>query len=1187
MAGEIAAAYLAILPSMRSFGTQMVAQAGPQVRSAGQQLGAQSGVAMGAAMGSTAARSVLPAVQSVNTAITGAHRASESWLLGTAQMAIKNVALYGSMYGAIQAVSTGVSAMFDAMVGFNIQLENAQIGFTQILGSSQAASTEMAWIKDFAKTTPFNYGDVVQYDQQLQAMIGDSKEAHDALQAAGDAAAGLGRGVAGIAAINLALGQMATKGKIQSQELVLQLSQVGINGVKILADQLGTTTADIQAKMQKGVLDSATYLPILIKGIEQKYQGLMQQQSATLGGMWSNIQDTLQQGLAEAGEPLFNELTSEAKTALDAISGPQVQAGLNQFGQVIGTGAKDLFDLVKWLWNGRDALLAFAAVMASRGLWNSARVQGFTKNVRALGPTLATASTSARAAAEAQTFYNTSLSGSEAAAAKANAAQIERATAMAALTNAERDLALAQQTHQASGVKVISTDTRVEAATVARAAAVERLALAERGVVAADLEAALATRQLASADDAAATAALRNQKAQAAKAKVLGGIKGALGTVGQLGGLIAASDGLNRVGNAADDAGQAVAGVAETMLGAAAAGASFGIAGGAVGIAAGAAIGGVVGLTAALVNLQSAQDAANKDTSGTADALTHIGVSADTAKKFLSGLTNEQIKSLGGSQAIVDAIQHGGKAYDNLVKTLNAAVRAQQNAAESAADTDRAWANTRGSGIAAGNYDKAKTAADGLAQAQSVLKEAGAEAAYTQFNAVEAANAATGSYGAQAKAAYDAATAIGTIPIPLEQTGIAAEGASGMVGYLLNALTGLPVNTPINFSTNATDVLQKIYALQQALAAMGSISSTSSSSSADRIIAEQQQLNALEAQLKKALTTPKVTAHVAAPRVGGGAAAAAANAAKQAAEAAAQKLKQDRQAQLQFADAFGTLMQSALAGDFDQYRDRLQSEITELARDGYSKASSTLKSLSGTLTQAALDYAALTNKIKAATDAETSLTSKMQDQYQSTVDLITGLGKVTDAQSFDQLTYLLGQTTSAATQYQDVLTQLKNEGLSEDIWNQLANAGPQSINLAQSILAQGQAGVDQLNSLSGNLVDAADSMGDLVSQSMYQQGVDAMQAYIDGLDSQSTALENQLEQIANNILGKTAGAITPGNAGYSPISAAPQTTANTYQVSLNVNAADFGDLASIEQFIQMLQAAPTTQLVNAAGTVTS
>lgn len=230
MAGEIAAAYLAILPSMRGFGTGIVQQGGPQIAAAGRQLGVQGGAALGAAMGGAAAKSSLPALNQVNQAVVAAQASTQGWLGHTAQMAVKNVTLYGSMYAAIQGIQSGIDAMFSAMVGFNAELEQSELGFTTMLRSSRAAREELAWIQDFAKTTPFNYGQLVGLDQQLIAYGFNTEMAHEVIEAAGDAAAALGRGEEGINRINLALGQMWTKGKVQSQEM-LQLTEAGIGVV--------------------------------------------------------------------------------------------------------------------------------------------------------------------------------------------------------------------------------------------------------------------------------------------------------------------------------------------------------------------------------------------------------------------------------------------------------------------------------------------------------------------------------------------------------------------------------------------------------------------------------------------------------------------------------------------------------------------------------------------------------------------------------------------------------------------------------------------------------------------------------------------------------------------------------------------------------------------------------------------
>ena len=74
------------------------------------------------------------------------------------------------------------------MVGFNSELEQANIGFTTLLKSSAAADDEMAWIKDFAVQSPFRYEDLVQYSQRLIAMGFDADESRKVIIAAGDGA---------------------------------------------------------------------------------------------------------------------------------------------------------------------------------------------------------------------------------------------------------------------------------------------------------------------------------------------------------------------------------------------------------------------------------------------------------------------------------------------------------------------------------------------------------------------------------------------------------------------------------------------------------------------------------------------------------------------------------------------------------------------------------------------------------------------------------------------------------------------------------------------------------------------------------------------------------------------------------------------------------------------------------------
>ena len=1018
----------------------------------------------------------------------------------------------------------------------------------------------------------------------------------------------MGRGDESIQRINLALGQMWTKGKVQSQEM-LQLTESGIGAWQILADKYGSSVADLQDRVTRGLIAAKDAVPALIEGMETQFGGLMEAQAKTFSGMVSNIQDTLQQELAEAGEPLFRVLVEQAQQFLDALDDPAAVETMRQLGDALAAGAVAGAGFVKFAWEWRDVILAvgigYAALRLTQSQVTKALAEGGLVSRLALWRAMPAALTGARVAmvqnTSAQTAYQAAVSTSAVAEQTAQAALKARTIAMREHQVAAGQLVLVQGQQSAWDARSIGSNVAVTAATKALTVAeLQKVAATDAASVAA--RNAIAVNQaLAVSETNAAAASANLAVAQTARAGAWAKLGSIAGTVSVLAGAPVLMDGLARSAKAVTaetlDLGGAILGTAEAMGVGAAIGATFAPATFGISIAAGAAGGAIVGLVTNVFSMQAAMQAANADVSAVTDALVEMGVEARIADLATSDLSKEEIAAAGGFDAIAAALRAGTFSdYVAGLKTQSTALREQIAAIDATAEaTD---------GLGPKYFDLAEQSqrltgeADLLDAVLKTLSGSGAAWAQTQeqitagaYAEAYASDLQTGALGKATEAAWQAVMAQGGLGVEALQAAFRMENLAGTAGFATQMILGIPKGTHIAFGTNATEIAKQIAGLIVMRDAAAESPGPGRFNSPGQI---QQRINelqkaALSAPSRVTLTLPSIGSSSRGGGGGSGSRAAAANAAaqaaKQAAEAAAQKLKQDRQAQLQFSDAFGSLMQSALEGNFDQYRDKLTAEIKSLTRDGYQAAADTLTRMSSALTQASLDYSALTSKIKAAGDAEASLTKKMQDQYQSTVDLISGLGKVTDAQSFDQLAYLLGQTTSAATQYQDVLKALKDEGLSDDLWNQLAQGGPQSLGLAQSILSQGQAGVDHLNSLSGSLVGAADSMGDLVSQSMYKQGVDAMQAYIDGLDSQSAALESQLTTIANNILTQAAGAITPGNAGYSAITSGPTTIANSY--TLNFDASKLGDIKSIQDFIAMLNSAPTTQLVNAAGTVTS
>lgn len=270
--------------------------------------------------------------------------------------AFKNVFLYGGAYTAISGIRRALGAASSAVIGFNSKIEQSDVAFKGLLGSSQAAESELSWIKDFAKTTPFQFGDLLTDDQQLIAMGASAKEAHTEITAIGDAAAGLGRGKDEIDKMVLAIGQMTSKGRIQSDEL-LQLQEAGIPALKMLAEAYDTTADKMQKAITAGLIKSDQAVPALIASIEKRFQGQMANQSKTFAGAVSNIEDTLQQGLAEAGKGAFDELNKAAHDFLDYLNSPAGQKTIEEVGQAFTDAAKGADFLAHHLWDARTPLL--------------------------------------------------------------------------------------------------------------------------------------------------------------------------------------------------------------------------------------------------------------------------------------------------------------------------------------------------------------------------------------------------------------------------------------------------------------------------------------------------------------------------------------------------------------------------------------------------------------------------------------------------------------------------------------------------------------------------------------------------------------------------------------------------------------------------------------------------------------
>jgi phage-related protein len=113
----------------------------------------------------------------------------------------------------------------------------------------------------------------------------------------------------------------------------------------------------------------------------------------------------------------------------------------------------------------------------------------------------------------------------------------------------------------------------------------------------------------------------------------------------------------------------------------------------------------------------------------------------------------------------------------------------------------------------------------------------------------------------------------------------------------------------------------------------------------------------------------------------------------------------------------------------------------------------------------------------------------------------------------------LKQSVDQAKHFADVLAKLKKLGLNQEMFDQLAQAGPQAgMEAAEAILGAGSAGVKQVNDLEKQLQDAAAKVGATASQVMYDNGIHMAEGLVKGLESQASKIEKQMLKIADSMV---------------------------------------------------------------------
>lgn len=226
--------------------------------------------------------------RSANTAGSGVSGMASQFAAASAKATV-----LANMLTSLGTKAVGLAKGFVEMgISYNAEIEKYTTGFTNMLGSAQAAQEAMQAIQEDAARTPFDVASLTQANQLLISAGENAAYSRKVINALGDAVSATGGGNAELSRMAANLQQIANVGKAATID-IKQFAYAGINIYQILADYTGKSVQEVQnMTISYDLLSQA-----LIAASEEggRYYNAMDTQSQTMNGRISTLKDNVSQ----------------------------------------------------------------------------------------------------------------------------------------------------------------------------------------------------------------------------------------------------------------------------------------------------------------------------------------------------------------------------------------------------------------------------------------------------------------------------------------------------------------------------------------------------------------------------------------------------------------------------------------------------------------------------------------------------------------------------------------------------------------------------------------------------------------------------------------------------------------------------------------------------------------------------
>ena len=191
------------------------------------------------------------------------------------------------------------------------QFQKLEVAFNTMLGSADKADALMAQLVRTAAITPFDLEGVAQGAKQLLAYGMEAENVNETLTRLGDIAAGLSMPLNDLVYL---YGTTMAQGRLYTQDLN-QFTGRGIPMIEELAKVFGVAESKVKELVEAGRVGFPEVQKVIenLTGEGSKFGGLMEEQSKTITGQISNIEDAIASmfnGMGKQSEGVINTTLS-------------------------------------------------------------------------------------------------------------------------------------------------------------------------------------------------------------------------------------------------------------------------------------------------------------------------------------------------------------------------------------------------------------------------------------------------------------------------------------------------------------------------------------------------------------------------------------------------------------------------------------------------------------------------------------------------------------------------------------------------------------------------------------------------------------------------------------------------------------------------------------------------------------